>query len=150
MFGAPTFPEKEARTFEEFKSRWAPFYFQRPLTARGHVFVIEKDGVEIGALAFHCPDSKNRSEIDIWMKSEEYCGKGFGSETIDLLTRFLYRELGLSYFWMQPSARNERSLRASLKINFKQLPLSPEEGKQEFGFQDYHDSVYLLRDMSLE
>ncbi len=148
-WGAPTFPEKNARTWDEFKSMWAPFYFQKPLTSRGHVFVIEKDNTAIGGLAFHCPDAKNRSEIDIWMSSEENCGQGYGPEALDLLTRFLYRELGIGMFWVQPSKRNLRSLKFFSKSKFKSLPLSAEEGKDEFGFQDYNDSVYMLRDMSL-
>ena len=149
MWGEPIFPEKQARTWEEFKTMWAPYYFQLPLTGRGHVFVIEKDGEDIGGVAFHCPDRKNRSEIDVWLRSEADCGQGSGSEAVDLLTRFLYRELGIGQFWMQPSARNPRSLRAYEKTLFKRLPLSPEEGKKEFGFQDYYDSVYILRDMSV-
>jgi RimJ/RimL family protein N-acetyltransferase len=149
MWGPPTFPEKKARTWDEFKTMWAPYYFQQPLTSRGHVFVIEKDGVGVGSLAFHCPDSKNRSELDIWMRSEKDCGQGFGSEAVDLLTRFLFRELGIAFFWMQPSARNPRSIRAYEKTKFKSLALDAEAGKKEFGFQDYHDSVYMLRDMSL-
>lgn len=149
IFGPPTYPEKEGRTWEEFKSLWASYYFQAPLTGRGHVFVIEKDGEGIGGIAFHRADSKNRSEIDIWMRSEKDCGQGFGSEAVDLLTCFLYREFGIAFFWLQPSARNPRSIRAYQKTKFKQLPLTADEGKQEFGFQDYHDSVYLLRYMSL-
>lgn len=149
MFGLPLFPEKEARTWEEFKTMWASYYFQQPLTSLGHVFVIEKEGIGIGGIAFHKPDAKNRSEIDIWMRSEDYCGKGLGSEALDLLTRYLYKELGIEFFWLQPSARNPRSIQAYKKMKFKQLPLNPDEGKKEFGFQDYHDSVYMLRDMSL-
>ncbi len=141
--------ETVQKSFQEFKTNWNPYYFQMPLTGRGHVFIIEYETQAIGAIAFHRPDPKGRSEMDIWLGSEKFCGKGFASETLDLLCRFLYRELGIAFFWLQPSARNLHSIHASEKAQFRKLPLMACEGKNEFGLQDHPDSVYLLRDMSV-
>lgn len=149
MFGAPTYPDKPLKTWEEFKASWNPFYYQMPLTSRGHVFIIEFQGEAVGGIAYHKPDTKNRSEIDIWLRSEKDCGQGLGSDALNALCRYLYREFGILFFWLQPSARNPRAIHVYQKVGFKKLPLNPEEGKLEFGHQDYHDSVYLLRDMSL-
>ena len=149
MFGSPLYPEKPLKSWEEFKGSWEPWYFQKPLSSRGHVFVICRDGIEAGGIAFHQPDQKNRSEIDIWLRSEADCGKGTGSNAIRLLCDLLYRQFGIMFFWVMPSARNPRSVATFRKVGFKPLPVTPEEGKLEFGFQDYRDSIYLLRDMSL-
>jgi len=149
MWGAPTFPEKPAKEWEDFKESWELFYYQKPLCSRGHVFVIRQGDEEVGGIAFHKPDSKNRSEIDIWLRSEKDCGKGIGKDAIDTLCKYLYREFGILFFWIMPSARNPRSVATFQKVGFKRLPLSSDEGHKEFGFQDYHDSVYLLRDMSI-
>lgn len=150
MWGSPLFPEKSIKTWDEFKNSWDLFYYTKPLTSRGHVFVIEHNGEDVGGIAFHRPDNKNRSEIDIWLRSENDCGKGIGTDAINVLCKYLYREFGIMFFWVMPSLRNPRSIATFQKIGFKQLPFSPMEGKHEFGFQDYEDSVYLLKDMSLE
>ncbi len=149
MSGPPLYPEKPIKTWEEFKASWSPFYYQMPHTSRGHVLMIEFQSETIGAIAYHRPDSKNRSKIDIWLRSEKDCGKGLGSDALNALCCYLYREFGILFFWLQPSARNPRAIHVYQKIGFKKLPLSSEEAKTEFGHQDYHDSVYLLRDMSL-
>ena len=149
MWGAPLFPEKEAKTWDEFRKSWKAFYFQKPLTSMGHVFVIQRDGQEVGGIAFHRPDAQNRAELDIWLRSEKECGSGTGKDSIQALCRYLYRQFGILYFWVMPSRRNPRSIATFEKIGFKRLPLSPEEGEKEFGSLDYQDSVYLLKDMSL-
>lgn len=149
MWGAPTFPEKPEKTWDAFKSSWQLFYFQKPLTSRGHVLVIERNGESVGGIAFHKPDHKNRSEIDIWLRSEKDCGKGTGKDAIDTLCKYLYRHFGIQFFWVMPSARNPRSIATFERVGFKRLPLSAAEGKDEFGFQDYYDSVYLYKDMSI-
>ena len=38
------------------------------------------------------------------------------------------------------SQRNPRSIQVFLKAGFINLNLAPDEGKNEFGFQDYFDS----------
>ena len=149
MWGAPLFPEKPLKSWDEFRTSWKAFYFQKPFTSQGHVFVIERDGESVGGIAFHCPDSQNRAELDIWLRAEKDCGKGTGRESIQLLCQYLYRQFGILYFWVMPSLRNPRSIATFERAGFKRLPLSPEEGQKEFGYQDYQDSVYLLKDMSL-
>lgn len=150
MWSGPIFPEKNLKTWEEFKESWELFYYQYPLTNRGHVFLILHNQEAVGGIAFHRPDERNRSEIDIWLRSEKDCGQGIGKAAINLLCKYLYKEFGIMFFWVMPSSRNPRSIAVFQKCGFKRLPLSPDEGKKEFGFQDYHDSVYLLKDMSLE
>lgn len=149
MVGLPLFPEKPVKSWEEFKRSWKWFYFQRPLTSQGHVFVIEHDGEEVGGIAYHVPDDKNRAELDIWLKSEAVCGKGIGFMAITTLCEYLCINFGIMFFWVMPSARNPRSIRVFEKAGFKRLPLTADKGRQEFGFQDYHDSIYLLKDMSV-
>ncbi len=148
MWGAPLFPEKPIKLWEDFKNSWALFYYQNPLASCGHVFVIEYEGEDVGGIAFHKPDVKNRSEIDIWLRSEKDCGKGIGKDAIDTLCKHIYQQFGILFFWAMPSARNPRSVGTFQKVGFKPLPLTPETAKLEFGGQDYIDSIYLLRDMS--
>ena len=65
--------ETEQKSFKDFKESWKPYYFQRPLTSRGHVFIMEQDSLAIGALVFHRPDAKNRSEVELWLSAKKYC-----------------------------------------------------------------------------
>lgn len=135
--------EKQKLNYDAFKSMWEPFYFQQPLTSRGHVFVIEKEGEGIGGIAFRCIDAKNRSEVEVWMKYKD--SHAYASEASDLLTRFLHRELGIAFFWMQ---RAQSEAKESYN-QFRPIPLSGEDAKVEFGLQEHNDNVYMLRDMSL-
>lgn len=143
MFGAPLFPDKPTKTWEQFIESWSDFYYAEHITIQGHMFVIQLNEEDVGGICFHKPDHKNRAEIDIWLKSDQFCGKGLGSESIQLLCYDLYEKFGIHYFWVMPSQRNPRSIRAFQKSGFENLNLTPEQGKLEFGFQDYFDSVYL-------
>lgn len=143
MFGSPLFPEKPIKTWEQFLESWSHFYYAELVTIQGHLFVIQYNDEDVGGICFHKPDQKNRSEIDIWLKSEQYCGKGIGTESIQLLCHELYEKFGIDSFWVMPSQRNPRSINAFQKAGFSSLNLTPDEGKKEFGFQDYFDSVYL-------
>jgi|GEM_PF-382734 multimeric flavodoxin WrbA len=146
---APLFPEKAPRSWDEFRASWKAFYFQKPMSSLGHVFVIEHQGEAVGGIAYHKPDSKSRMELDVWLRSEKDCGKGLGSDAVEALCKYLYRQFGILYFWVMPSLRNPRSISAFEKNGFRRLPLTPEEGELEFGSKDYDDSVYLLKDMSV-
>ena len=149
MCGAPLFPEKTPKSWDEFRASWKAFYFQKPLSSLGHVFVIESQGEAVGAIAYHRADAKNRMELDVWMRSERDCGQGWGRDALEALCKYLYRQFGILYFWVMPSRRNPRAIAAFQKAGFKSLPLTVEEGENEFGALDYFDSVYLIKDMSI-
>ena len=84
-------------------------------------------------------------ELDIWMRSEACCGKGYGTEALDALCRHLHERFGVEEFMVQPSARNPRAIRAYEKLGFKRLDVPIESARELWGPNDYYDSVYMVR-----
>ena len=140
--GAPLFPEKEIPTWKEFDKSWKSVYFQGDITPMGRVLILETpQGEKLGAIAFHPPDAKGRSEVDISLRELAVCGRGYGRDALQTLSQYLYAWLGIHTLWMQPSLRNPRSIRCVEAAGFRHVPFS-----SEFGPPDYPDSVYLSRD----
>lgn len=79
--GEPDYPENPAPTWEQYLNDFEDFYFIEEEKHLGSVMIIEKEGEEIGCIChnnFHM--KPNCTELDIWMKSKAYCGKGYGTE----------------------------------------------------------------------
>ena len=49
---------------------------------------------------------KDRVVLDIWMKAEQYCGYGYGSDTLDVLSAYIHENYGISE---APPAEREAS-----------------------------------------
>jgi diamine N-acetyltransferase len=90
-------------------------------------------------------DGCRQVELDIWMKSEAFCGKGYGTDALEALCGYLHERFGVSQFMVQPSARNPRAIRAYEKVGFHRLELSIEAARELWGPNDYYDSVYMVR-----
>lgn len=86
-------------------------------------------------------------ELDIWMRSESECGKGYGPDALKVLSGYLAGEQGGTEFAIRPSARNERAVRAYRKAGFE--PVGPSE-EERFGPGDYEDAVTLVLRYGLE
>jgi diamine N-acetyltransferase len=50
-------------------------------------------------------DGIKRVELDMWMKAEKYCGRGFGSDALETLCVFLSKRFGVEKFMVQPEIR---------------------------------------------
>jgi RimJ/RimL family protein N-acetyltransferase len=79
------------------------------------------------------------------MRAEKYCGKGCGSDALTTLCHFLAKRLGVEQFMLQPSARNPRARRAYEKVGFMKLDVPLELAMREWGPNDYHDSLYMVK-----
>ena len=64
-------------------------------------------------------DGRKRVEVDIWMRSEACCGKGYGTDALDALCRYLHERFGVEQFMVQSSACNPRAIRAYEKLGFR-------------------------------
>lgn len=119
----------------------------------GRCFVILVNNEPVGQVYYNDieeRDHKKRTELDVWLRSERYCGQGFGSDAILTLCEYLAHQFGVQEFMMQPSARNPRAIRAYEKIGFVKLPLTVEEARARWGPNDYFDSVYMVKTVLLD
>ena len=135
-----------SESFETWCADWKEYFFTDESPRLGRVFVIQAAGEPVGAIAYNDIDPENRVELDIWMRSEACCGKGFGPDAIAALCAHLQAEFGVKTFMMQPSARNPRAIRAYEKAGFVARPATPEEIHAEWGGVDHHDSVLMIRE----
>jgi diamine N-acetyltransferase len=148
MMGPPLYPDVPIPSWEAFRRDYEPYYFDDTDPRRGRSFVIEVNGEAIGQINYNAVEvrmGRLATELDIWLRSERDCGKGYGGGAILTLCRRLKRRFGVEAFVMQPSARNPRAIRAYKKIGFAPLPISTSEAQKLWGPADYADSVYMVK-----
>jgi RimJ/RimL family protein N-acetyltransferase len=89
---------------------------------------------------------KDRVVLDIWMRSEKYCGHGYGSDALNILSRYIHEYFGITNFWISPSARNKRAVAAYRKAGFEYNKiLNKNEQEIEFGLSEYDDNVLMIK-----
>ena len=90
--------------------------------------------------------AKDRVVLDIWMKSEAYCGRGYGSQALDALCHHIRENFGITNFWISPSARNKRAVAAYEKAGFKIVKtMDKKEQEKELGLSEYDDNVLMIK-----
>ena len=88
---------------------------------------------------------KSRTELDIWMFAEAFCGHGYGSAALRLLCDYLRTRLNVAGFYITPSAANPRAIRAYEKAGFRRSSLSASEAIAAYGKKDSVDTVYMTK-----
>jgi diamine N-acetyltransferase len=148
MIGPPMYPESPIPSWEEFQSGWEPHYFDDSAPLRGRCFLILAEGEPVGQVNYNDieeREGRKRTELDIWMRSEQYCGRGSGTDALAALIGHLAKWFAVEDFMVQPSARNPRAIRAYEKIGFVRLDVGIEEARQMWGPSDNYDSVYMVK-----
>jgi RimJ/RimL family protein N-acetyltransferase len=113
----------------EFLTMYRPFsmaeeekWFERQLQGQeSEIFAIEAlDGVLIGSVALHNINWQCRHvELAIVIGEKEYWGKGYGSDAISALLRFVFDEMNLHRVFLQVRDDNARAIRAYEKCGFQ-------------------------------
>jgi diamine N-acetyltransferase len=148
MAGPPLFTEAPIPTWEEFCADYVPYFFDGSRPELGRSYIIEVDGEAIGHVSYSQADlTRGTTELDIWLRSEALCGRGYGSAALVALTDHLHESLGLTEFIIRPSRRNERALRAYARAGFLLLPLSPQEQAEIYGPTEHFDTVVMCKKM---
>lgn len=148
LLGHPLFPERPVLPPEDASERFDPHYLDGTAPELGRCFLILVDGESVGQITYNDImewDGRKRVELDIWMRSEACCGKGYGTDALDALCRDMHERFGVEEFMVQPSARNPRAIHAYEKVGFRRLDLSLEVARELWGPNDYCDSVYMVR-----
>ena len=148
MSGSPLFPGRPVPLLDDSSERLDSHYLDGTAPHLGRCFLIVVDGESVGQVTYNDImelDGRKGVELDIWMRSEACCGKGYGTEALDALCRYLHDRFGVEQFMVQPSARNPRAIRSYEKLGFKSLDLPLESARELWGPNDYRDSVYMVR-----
>ena len=147
MMGPPLFPDHSIPTWETFCADYRPHYFDGSDPNRGRCFVIVVENGDLGVVCYNTIDRSNgRTDVDIWLRSVNDCGKGYGSDALRTLGDYLHVHFGIAQLVVSPSARNRRAIATYEKAGFTQvtresyrLYLKPEE-------MEYTDNVVLVKE----
>ena len=147
MMGPPLFPDHPIPTWETFRADYRPHYFDGSDPNWGRCFVIVVENGDLGVVCYNTIDRSNgRTDVDIWLRSVNDCGKGYGSDALRTLGDYLHVDFGIAQLVVSPSARNRRAIAAYEKAGFTQvtresyrLYLKPEE-------MEYTDNVVLVKE----
>ena len=148
--GPPDYPNNPIPTYEEFCSSddggYTEYYFTgaKPNDGRGFLIMNGEEAVGfISYCSFHL--KSGISELDIWMKDEANCGKGFGVDALISLGDYLHKEMGICEMIIAPSKRNTRAVRAYEKAGF----VKTDKAMSEF-LADEYISVFSKDDYGME
>jgi RimJ/RimL family protein N-acetyltransferase len=148
MMGPPNFPDHPIPTWEEFCADYKAYFFDGSAPELGRCYVILVEGAPVGQVNYNDIDEREgirRTELDIWIRAEQFCGKGYGGDALLALCDYLATQMNVREFMVQPSARNPRAIHAYGKAGFSPLPLTVEEACSLWGPSDYFDSVYMVK-----
>ena len=150
MMGPPDYPDHPVPNWEEFLRDYGEHFFNPSGDGRGRNFIIIADGEEVGTVGYDlCDKTRSRAVLDIWLRGEEYCGHGYGTDALNALCCYLSDEYGIRKLLISPSSRNKRAVAAYTKCGFREVVISDEELEAEFGngvnIRDYRDCVVMMR-----
>lgn len=151
MLGSPLYPERPIPPHSEAEGGYDAHYFDGSAPELGRSYLILADGEPMGQVSYndiHERAGERRVELDIWMRSEECCGKGYGTDALEALCRHLHERFGVVAFLLQPSGRNTRAIRAYEKAGFVKLDASDARAREDWGPADYDDSVFMVKTLS--
>lgn len=147
MMGPPSYPDHPIPSWEEFCEDYQSHYFDRSDPTKGRCFMILVENDKIGVVCYNTIDSSNgRTEVDIWLRAENDCGKGHGSDALLTLGHYLHIYFGIAQLVVSPSARNRRAIIAYKKAGFIQVP------RESYGLylkaeeMEYKDNVVLVKE----
>ena len=85
-------------------------------------FVVEHDDELIGSIQYYEelePDYR-RASIDLFLTTDAQ-GRGFGTDAIRTVARYLFEERGHHRLTIDPSVANERAIRAYERVGFRRV-----------------------------
>lgn len=148
MMGPPDYPDGPVPTWDEFSSDYHLDFFNDSGNGHGRNFIILSGDEAVGTVGYDCTDMKEkRTFLDIWLAEERYCRKGYGSDALKTLCRYLFHTYGIVSFIISPSERNKRAIAAYEKAGFVRLQLDPEEQLEKFGRGEYRDNIIMEKRM---
>lgn len=83
-------------------------------------FAIETlDGEYIGGCGLNDIDWKNRvTVVGIFIGNKEYWGKGYGTDAMDVLINFIFKEMNLNRIMLNVYSYNQRAIKSYEKAGF--------------------------------
>lgn len=110
--------------------------------------LIQYQGEIVGTISHTHHDGKIESfELDMWLRSVKFVGKGIGSTAMKMLIDSLVQQYGIKTFLIRPWYKNSRAVKAYEKCGFQQCKdfvVSDYYGKylEQYGDGDFGDETF--------
>ena len=148
FMGPPNYPDSHIPTLKEFCQDYKENFFNPAGNKTGRNYIIIANNIRVGTIGYDLfNDKKRRVVLDIWMRSERYCGKGYGTDALRTICGFLNKRYTIKDFYISPSSGNKRAIAAYRKAGFRAIRMSRRVAKKEFGVDiyDYHDNIVMRK-----
>ena len=136
--------EHNSPTWEEFNEGESDSLFTGIPNDVGSYLLIKIEGTTIGSISYAKNNGRKKSvELDIWISSNKYMGKGYGSEAIKLVLENLHNSYEIKTFLIRPWVKNSSAIKSYKKCGFKEIqnfdPLDyySIEENEDYGSGDY-------------
>ena len=107
-------------TFKEFCKDWKRYYFDGSAQEKGRCFVILIEDKAIGQVNYNEIDRRDNSvELDIIIPEDRYKNKGYGTDALQTLSKYLIFVMDIEKCWIDVVYKNPRAIRAYQKAGFK-------------------------------
>lgn len=115
--------EQRKLSFDEIKNK----YYKKITDNNQKLFYISIDGQYIGYIQYYVSLYKNIDlsgdiyEYDLFIGESNYLSKGFGTQIINKLNKYIFEDEKCDFIILNVFARNYRAIRAYEKANFKKI-----------------------------
>lgn len=135
--------QKSSLSREAFFADWTAEYFDPTNILGGQCYWIILAGRRVGQLNYNQIDSQNaKTELDIIIGNTADMGKGYGTDALKTLTKYLFSQLQLHKVWIEARANNPRAVAAYAKAGFIEEAIL----KDEYFFEGkYVDGVRMAQ-----
>ena len=128
---------KKKRTKKTFFKSWKNDYFNPRKPKAGKCFWILVNKKGIGQVTYNEIDTKNKKiELDIIIGNKKDLGKGYGTDALRALIKYLFNNFDLNKIWIEARVNNHRAIKAYQKAGFKKECLLQKEDYFEGKFID--------------
>jgi RimJ/RimL family protein N-acetyltransferase len=113
-----------------------------PSSDKEYSFAIElkNGGTYLGGCGVHGIDAKNRNAMVGLFLGKEHCGKGYGTDALQVLVRFCFQEINLNRVKLGVFSFNKRAIRCYEKVGFRTEGVLRQEIYRN---GRYHDTVLM-------
>jgi diamine N-acetyltransferase len=117
-------------SYEEFFTKeFKRYYFDGSQPEKGRAFAILIDNRAIGEVNYNEINRENNSvDIDIIIAEDTDKNKGYGTDALKTLAKYLFQKMDVQLCYVDTAAKNHRAIRACEKAGFKRTKTFIEDG----------------------
>ena len=118
-------------SYEQFTQDWGRHYFDGSDPHRGRCFTILIGNRAIGEINYNeINRNKDSVELDIIITNDTDKNKGYGTDALKALTKYLFQNMNIRLCWIEVVSSNIRATKAYEKAGFKPSFTFISQGKE--------------------